>query len=171
VNVEQLAIEGVFRATPRAKGVRHFDWYRADALAAALPTGWRPGVGSLHTVHRGELSGLYLAAAHRVLTCVTGRISLVVVDARPGTPTYGRWIPIDLEPIVRPTIVIPPGTAWGYQGFTDVAVLLSLHEDDGRGPLIDPLDAALQITWPLPATPHGLPLDVAVSRQAALSAD
>jgi dTDP-4-dehydrorhamnose 3,5-epimerase len=162
VNIEPLAIGGVFRATPRAKGVRKFDWYRTDALAPALPAGWTPEIGTMHTVHRGQLFGLHLASAHRAVTCVTGRISLVVVDARRGLATFGRWIPLDLEPIVRPTIVIPPGIAWGYQGFSDVAVLLSLHEDEPQGPLVDPLDPELQISWPLPASGTGLPLNAAL---------
>lgn len=164
MNVESLAIKGVYRATPRRKAVRSYDWYRGDALADALPHDWRPAVGTTYTVHRGELSGLHIEKGHRVVTCVTGRLALVVVDVRKGSGTFARWIPVDLEPIERPSVVVPPGTAWGYQGFSEVSVLLSLHDDLPPGPLLDPDDKDLQITWPLPVTAAGISLENALAR-------
>lgn len=164
MNVEALAIAGVYRATPRRKAVRSYDWYRTDALAEALPAQWRPVVGTMHTVHRSDLSGLHVEAGHRVVSCVTGRLALVVVDVRKGSGTFARWVPVDLEPIDRPTVVIPPGTAWGYQGFSEVSVLLTLHEGRPPGPVLDPTDEDLEITWPLPAAPAGISLQNALAR-------
>ncbi len=38
LHMQPLAIDGVFRATPRTKGARRFDWFRTDALAHVLPS-------------------------------------------------------------------------------------------------------------------------------------
>lgn len=164
VHLERLAIPGVYRATPRRKAARSYDWFRVDALSPALPADWRPEIGTMNTVHRSEVTGLYIEAGHRLITCVTGRLALVVVDVRKGSATFSRWIPVDLEPIDRPTVVIPPGTAWGYQGFSSVSVALTLHPDLPPGPQLDPMDKDLQITWPLPATSAGISLENALAR-------
>jgi len=164
VHLERLPIAGVYRATPRRKAPRSYDWYRVDALGPALPADWRPEIGSMHTVHRAEVTGLYIETGHRLITCVTGRLALVVVDVRKGSATFSRWIPVDLEPVERPTVVIPPGTAWGYQGFSEVSVVVTLHADVPLGPQLDPTDEDLQITWPAPAAAGGISLENALAR-------
>lgn len=148
--LQPLAIDGVFRATPSAKAARTFDWYRDDVLAPALPAGWRPTFGTTHTALPGQVDGLHLQTGHRVVTCVAGRVALVVVDLRQGAPTFRRWIPLDLDPVNRVTVVIPPESAWGYQAFTPHAAVLSLHRGEPDGVPLDPADPALAISWPLP---------------------
>lgn len=150
VNLQPLAIDGVFRAIPGGKGTRSFDWYRTDVLARALPDGWFPRVGTTTTELLGHVHGLHCDTGYRVVTCVSGRVALVVVDVRVGAPTFGRWIPIDLDTTNRVTVVIPPETAWGFQAFTATASLMSLHQAPAEGVQIDPCDPALEIAWPLP---------------------
>lgn len=149
MHIQPLAIDGVFRATPRSKGARRFDWFRADALAPALPPSWYPAVGTVYTALAGQVEGLHCERGHRVVTCVSGRIALVVVDVRVGSATFGRWIPIDLDPINRVTVVIPPDSAWGFQAFTGEAALMALHEEAANGIRIHPEDVDLAIAWPL----------------------
>lgn len=164
MNVETLAIPGVYRATPRRKAVRSYDWYRTDALSPALPDDWRPAVGTVHTIHRGQVIGLHVESGHRVVTCVTGRLALAVADVRRGSGTFARWIPLNLEPIDHPTVVIPPGTAWGVQGFAEISVLLALHEDGGLGLQLDPTDPSLEISWPLSVSSSGITVETALAR-------
>lgn len=147
--MEKLAIRGVVRATPRTKAARQFDWFRFDALADSLPRQWHPTVGTMHTGGRGHIEGLFCDSGPRIVTCVAGRVALVVVDLRLGSPTFGRWIPEDLDTADRVTIVIPADIGWGFQTATWDAALLSLHDDSPRRPLIDPRDERLEIMWPL----------------------
>lgn len=162
VHLQPLAIAGVFRATPGSKGARHFDWYRADVLAPALPPAWTPALGTTYTALKGRVEGLHCDGGHRVLTCAAGRIALVVVDLRRGEATFGRWIPIDLDTINRVSVVVPPHAAWGFQAHTDTAALIALHAGSTPGLTIDPADPGLQISWPLPVIgPGGLTLSEA----------
>jgi dTDP-4-dehydrorhamnose 3,5-epimerase-like enzyme len=155
VHLQPLAIAGVFRATPATKAARQFDWYRADALAPALPPGWTPAIGTTYTRLRGQVEGLHCDRGHRVLTCPAGRIALVVVDLRRGEATFGRWIPIDLDTVNRVSVVVPPHAAWGFQAHTDTAAMIALHAGSTADLTIDPADPGLQITWPLPVTGTG----------------
>lgn len=152
VHLQPLAIDGVFRATPRTKGARRFDWFRTDALAHVLPPSWQPAIGTTYTALAGQVEGLHCERGHRVVTCVSGRVALVVVDVRVGAPTFGRWIPIDLDTVNRVTVIIPPDTAWGFQAFTGEAALSSLHEEAANGIRIHPADTDLAIAWPLAVT-------------------
>jgi len=159
VHLQPLAIDGVFRATPRRAGTRTFDWFRGDALGPALPAAWTPTIGTMHTALPGHVEGLHCETSHRVVTCVSGRVALVVLDIRVGAPTFGRWIPIDLDTIHRVTVIIPGHTAWGFQAFTEGASLLSLHRGEPNGLIIHPEDLQLAIAWPLDVRgAHGIPL-------------
>lgn len=143
-----MAIDGVFRATPVRKGSRTFTWYSAAALARTLPDGWRPTTGSIHTALPGQIDGLHCQTGHRVLTCVSGRVALVVLDIRVGAPTFGRWIPIDLDTVERVSVIVPADAAWGFQAVTTGAAVLTLHNGEPDGLGIDPTDPSLAIAWP-----------------------
>jgi dTDP-4-dehydrorhamnose 3,5-epimerase len=172
VNVEKLAIRGVVRATPRTKAARRFDWYRGDALADTLPDQWHPTVGTMHTGERGHIAGLFCHRGPRILTCVSGRVALVVVDLRVGSPTFGRWIPEDLDTRDRVTIVVPGDVGWGFQTATWDAGLLSLHDESPGLPLIDPRDERLEILWPLRnGRGQGMPLAEALPNLPAFAAE
>lgn len=164
MNVETLAIAGVVRATPRRKAAQHFDWYRSDALAAHLPEDWTPSRGTNQRTLVGVIDGLYFGAGTHVVTCVYGRIAFVVVDLRVGSPTFGRWIPEDLDTKNQVTMVVPPGIGWGFQTITAGASLLSLHNETESNPPINPRDPDLEIAWPLnqAGPPQGMSLSEAI---------
>lgn len=151
--------------TPATKGAPSFDWYRADKLATVLAPGWSPTVATAQTLLAGRVEGLHCGDGHRIVTCVAGRIALVVVDVRVGAATFGRWIPVDLDTVNRVSVVIPPSTAWGFQAHTSTATLMSLHQEAPDGITIDPTDPDLQIAWPLKVVAAaGVPLAQVLSR-------
>lgn len=163
VHLQRLAIDGVYRATPAQKGARTFDWFQQATFAPALPAGWCPAFGTTYTALPGQVIGLYPQAGHSVMTCAAGRVALVVVDLRVGAPTFGRWIPIGMDTVERATIIVPPDTAWGFQAVSPGSALLSLHTRAPDGLVIDAMDAALQIAWPLsPTTQPGTSLSDAI---------
>lgn len=106
----------------------------------------------MQTALPGQVEGLFCQTGHRVITCVSGRVALVVVDIRVGAPTFGRWIPIDLDTVERVSVIVPPDAAWGFQAVTVDACLLSLHRDEPNRLCLDPQDPALAIAWPRTVT-------------------
>lgn len=72
---------------------------------------------------KGTLRGFhYQTAPHgegKTLSCIVGRIYDIVVDLRPVSPTYLRWLPFELDAANRRSIHIPPGCANAFLTLED----------------------------------------------------
>jgi dTDP-4-dehydrorhamnose 3,5-epimerase len=90
----------------------------------------------------------------KIVRCINGAVYDVLVDLRPASSTYKRWISRELTSDNRLALYVPAGVAHGYQTLTDDAELLYListrHSPaHARGVRWD--DPAFGIDWPLPA--------------------
>lgn len=88
----------------------------------------------------------------KLVRCSRGAIHDVIVDLRPGSPTYRQWVSVELNQENRKAVYIPPGFAHGFQTLQDNSEVLyqmseSYHSDHSRGIRWD--DPALGIVWPL----------------------
>lgn len=67
---------------------------------------------------RGVLRGLHYQKAPKaqakLIRCIGGEIFDVVVDIRPASPTYGRWLGIMLSANRHDTLYVPTGFAHGF---------------------------------------------------------
>ncbi|RYP85566.1 dTDP-4-dehydrorhamnose 3,5-epimerase [Nocardioides guangzhouensis] len=91
----------------------------------------------------------------KLVRCSHGRIFDVVVDLRPGSPTYGRWESFDLDGDTQESIYIPAGCAHGFQALTDPAdtsYRIDREHDPSEALTIAWDDPELAIPWPLPPT-------------------
>lgn len=109
------------------------------------------------TRRRGTIRGLHYqdaaAPEPKLVRCVAGAIYDVVVDLRPGSPTIGRWIAVELA--AGQALYVPPLCAHGFQTLTDDVLVLyqmgaAYQPAAARGVRFD--DPALGIPWPLPVT-------------------
>ena len=80
-----------------------------------------------------------------------GSVYDVIVDLRPGSPTRGRWIGVELTEANRRSLYVPEGFAHGYQTLaphTEVSYQMSAPHapDAARGLRWD--DPAFGIVWP-----------------------
>ena len=85
----------------------------------------------------------------------TGPIFDVVVDLRPGSPTYRTWLSFDLDGDAQNSIFIPPGCAHGFQALTetaDTSYRIDRAHDPSEDLTIAYDDPELAIPWPLPVT-------------------
>ena len=104
---------------------------------------------------RGTLRGLhYQRAPHgeiKLVRCTRGGVHVAIVDLRPDSPTYTRWMGVELTPENGRLLYVPTGFAQGYQTLaddTEVAYQMS-HEyvpDAATGVRWD--DPAFGIEWP-----------------------
>jgi dTDP-4-dehydrorhamnose 3,5-epimerase len=86
----------------------------------------------------------------KIVRCEHGAIDDVVVDIRPGSPTFRRQERFRLDDELHQQLYLPPGVAHGYQALTDVALVCYLHSeryvpDEERAFRHD--DPALGIRW------------------------
>lgn len=107
---------------------------------------------------RGTLRGMHFQAhpalEDKLIRCARGSIFDVIVDVRPGSPSFGRWIGYELSETNNLQLYAPQGTAHGFQTLTDESVvsyqIAQFYEaDKSAGIRFD--DPAIGIDWPLPA--------------------
>ena len=105
---------------------------------------------------KGTLRGMhYQAPPHeevKIVRCTAGAIYDVVIDLRPGSPTRGRWLGVELSAANHRHLYVPAGFAHGFQTLaddTEVFYQISqfYHPESARGLRYD--DPAFGIRWPL----------------------
>ena len=108
---------------------------------------------------KGTLRGMhYQAEAYgevKLVRCTRGRLYDVIIDVRPESPSYGRWLGVELTADNRLMLYVPAGFAHGYETLeddTEALYLVSEYYTPGaeRGVRYD--DPAFKIVWPLPVT-------------------
>ncbi len=105
---------------------------------------------------KGTLRGLHYQVAPaeevKLVRCTMGSIYDVVVDLRLHSPTFKRWLAVELTAENRKMLYIPEGIAHGFQTLednTEVFYQISefYHPECARGVRWD--DPAFGIHWPL----------------------
>jgi dTDP-4-dehydrorhamnose 3,5-epimerase len=149
VDIERLADERGFFA--RA--------YCADEFAAR---GLGPELRQCsvsYNARKGTLRGMHYQAApheeHKLVRCTAGAIFDVVVDIRPASAYYRRWMGVELTADSRRSLFIPPGFAHGFLTLTndtEVYYMISVAHaaDFSRGVRWN--DPAIAIEWPASPT-------------------
>jgi dTDP-4-dehydrorhamnose 3,5-epimerase len=104
----------------------------------------------------GVVRGLHFQVdppAAKLVRCARGAIVDVLVDIRPGSPTYGQWEAYELSDANMRVLYAPVGFAHGFAVLSEVADVLykqsaewSAHGD--RGIAYD--DPQIGIDWPVP---------------------
>jgi dTDP-4-dehydrorhamnose 3,5-epimerase len=126
------------------------------------------------TRRRGTVRGMHWQAAPygeaKLVRCTRGAIYDVALDARRGSPTFGRWVAAELTADNRRMLYVPEGVAHGFQALTDDAEVFYQisefhHPESERGIRWD--DPGAAIAWPL-ADVTVSPRDAALPRLADL---
>lgn len=105
---------------------------------------------------KGTIRGLHYQCApyeeDKIVRCIRGDIWDVVVDIRPDSPSYGKWISVPLTEENGRAILIPKGCAHGFQTLTDNATAYYqmntfYHPEYARG--FNYSDPFFAIQWPI----------------------
>jgi dTDP-4-dehydrorhamnose 3,5-epimerase len=131
-------------------------WCRQEFLAQGLQADFVQSSISVNPV-AGTVRGLHFQSPPhsetKVVQCVSGAIYDVVVDLRPESATFRKWLGIRLTAESRQMLYIPERVAHGFQTLekdTEISYLISAYyvPEAARGIRYD--DPALGIRWPLP---------------------
>jgi dTDP-4-dehydrorhamnose 3,5-epimerase len=129
-----------------------------EALAALGEPVPRRFVQDNHSVSRaGVLRGLHFQRAPhaqgKLVRVVQGAAFDVAVDLRPGSPSFGRWVGIELSADNRRQMWIPEGFGHGFLALQDNTHFLykttDVYARDCEG-AVRWDDPAIGIAWPLP---------------------
>ncbi|MFI6816910.1 dTDP-4-dehydrorhamnose 3,5-epimerase family protein [Nonomuraea sp. NPDC050328] len=111
---------------------------------------------SSHGILRG-LHGRSGKGEAKLVRCARGAILDVVVDARPGSPTFGRHQSFRLDDHNLACLYVPRGFLHGFQVLTelaDVCYRIDREHDPAEDLSVRFDDPDLGIAWPFP--PRGL---------------
>lgn len=110
-----------------------------------------------YSIHRGTLRGLHFqkepAAQTKLLRVVRGRVVDVAVDLRTGSPTYGRYVMVELSAEAGNQLFCPRGFAHGVLAL-EPETEMTYKVDAYFAPELDAGirfdDPDLAIPWPVP---------------------
>lgn len=159
---EETSIPGVFVVDLEPHGDDRGFFARAFCSREFADHGLVPDVVQANLAFSNEAGttrGLHFqAASHpeaKFFRCIRGETFNVAVDAREGSPTYGRWTSVLLSADNRRGLYIPPVCAAGYQTLTDDAEILytvsGFYAPEAERGLRQE-DPRLAIDWPLERT-------------------
>ncbi|MEU0480883.1 dTDP-4-dehydrorhamnose 3,5-epimerase [Streptosporangium sp. NPDC006013] len=161
MRVEQGEIDGVLLFIPAQRRDDRGLFTRTFDAALAAAHGLRPAafiqdsqsrsrLGTIRALHgrsgRGEA---------KLVRCARGAVHDVLVDARPGSATFGRHMSVVLDDEMFVHLYVPPGLLHGYQALTkqaDVCYRIDREHDPAEDLTVRYDDPDLGIQWPMPVT-------------------
>jgi dTDP-4-dehydrorhamnose 3,5-epimerase len=130
----------------------------AEFAAQGLETSF-PQSNHSHNLKAGTLRGMhYQHPPHgevKLVRCVRGAILDVIVDLRPGSPSYGQWEGFELTAENGRILYVPVGFGHGFQtleDMSDVTYQVSHPYTPGAEGGLRWDDPAIGIAWPLPVS-------------------
>jgi dTDP-4-dehydrorhamnose 3,5-epimerase len=127
----------------------------ATFAAAGLPTDW-PQSNVSWNAKRGTLRGMHFQTAPKeepkLVRCTAGRIYDVVIDLRPQSASFRKWIGAELSAANRDALYIPIGCAHGFITLEDNSEVYYM-----MGEVFDPTaasgvrwnDPGFAVAWPM----------------------
>jgi dTDP-4-dehydrorhamnose 3,5-epimerase len=158
----ETVLAGAFTLDPEPRSDARGHFARLFCARELAGHGLNPRVVQCHmTVNprAGTLRGMHWqtppAAETKIVRCTRGAIFDVIVDLRPGSPTYGRHVGVELSADTGRALYVPGLFGHGYQTLaddTEVAYLVSEFYAPAFEQGFRHDDPAFGIDWPLPVT-------------------
>jgi len=162
MEVRSLGLEGVFEIVPRKFGDhRGFfsETYSAKSLAEAGIDLQFVQDNHSYSAAKGVLRGLHYQlpprAQDKLVRVVRGAILDVAVDIRKSSPTFGKWISLEVSAEKWNQILVPKGFAHGFVTLvenTEVVYKVTDYYSPEHDRSIRFDDPAIGIDWPIPAS-------------------
>ena len=157
MKITPLEIEGVWVAeSPVWSDDRGFfrEWFKSESIKTATGRDFEIEQANISLSSKGALRGIHYSIAPRGqakwVTCVTGTIKDVVVDIRPKSTTFGKWVDVELRGDSGKAVFIGEGLGHGFIALEDntvVAYLVSTPFSPTHEFEINPLDEKIEINW------------------------
>ncbi len=152
-----LGIEGVWLAeSPVWNDDRGFfrEWFKSEDIKNSTGRDFGIEQANISLSSRGTLRGIHYSIAPRGqakwITCVAGSIKDVIVDIRPNSKSFGKWIQVELSGDSGNAVFISEGLGHGFLALEDntaVVYLVSTPFSPSEELEINPFDEEIGITW------------------------
>lgn len=97
-------------------------FHAARFAEAGLPTEWKQD--NISRSQKNVLRGLHFQLTQpqgKLVRCLRGAIYDVAVDVRRSSPTFGKWVGVELSEENRRALYVPVGFAHGFCVLSDLA--------------------------------------------------
>ena len=152
-----LGIEGAWLAEfpvwSDDRGFSH-ESFKSEKIKKITGRNFNVEQANISSSTKGVLRGIHYSMAAKgqakLVTCASGLIKDVIVDIRPTSETYGKWIEIELSGATGKSVLIGEGLGHGFISLKDsslVVYLLTSPYSPNEEFEINPLDPALGIDW------------------------
>ena len=101
---------------------REFQEHGLDAAVVQINSSLSAAKGTLRGMHYQ----LPPAAETKIIRCIRGAVHDVILDIRPGSPTFGQWFSCELNAENRLMMYCPKGFAHGFFSLADHSEVLYL---------------------------------------------
>lgn len=152
---EELSLNGAFKITPfyasdeRGGFVKDYniDTFRAHGIDHELKE-------VFYTISKkGVIRAIHFQLGHqqaKLVRCISGHVYDIIVDLRPNSPTFGKWLGFDLTGENRIELYIPEFFGHGYLVLEDSIVSYKCGEvfygEGDSGIMYN--DSDINVTWP-----------------------
>ena len=158
MNYIQTEIDGVWIIEPRV-----FNDARGYFMEAFKEEEFRANIGDVHFVQDNEskssfgvLRGLHYQKGEysqaKLVRVIKGKVLDVAVDLRRSSPTFGKYVSVELSEENKRQFFIPRGFAHGFLVLSDEAIF-TYNVDNGYAPQAEASirfnDETVGIDWPV----------------------
>ena len=158
MNYIQTEIEGVWIIEPKV-----FNDARGYFMEAFKEGEFRANIGNVHSVQDNEskssfgvLRGLNYQKGEysqaKLVRVIKGKVLDVAVDLRQSSPTFGKYVSVELSEENKRQFFIPRGFAHGFLVLSEEAIF-TYKEDNGYAPQAEASirfnDETVGIDWPV----------------------
>lgn len=158
MEIRELKVGGALEITPQVFGDDRGsfrEWFKDAAFREATGHSLTLAQANASVSARGVVRGIHYASVPpgqaKYVTCFAGAILDVVVDLRVGSPTYGGWDAVRLDPSSKRAVYVPEGVGHGFASLEDASTVIYLCSEPyapAREHEVHPLDPAIGIDWP-----------------------
>jgi dTDP-4-dehydrorhamnose 3,5-epimerase len=159
MDFSQLEIDGAWIATSSVwtdeRGSFN-EWFKGADVLASTGIDFKAAQANISISDRGVIRGIHYSLAPegqaKWVTCVSGSLVDVIVDIRPRSKTYGKYISVNLAGRDGRAVLIGPQLGHGFvslEAGTAISYLLSSPYSPGNEYEINPFDPEINIDWKL----------------------
>jgi dTDP-4-dehydrorhamnose 3,5-epimerase len=130
------------------------EWFKSEDIKSATGRDFGIEQANISLSSAGTLRGIHYSIAPRGqakwITCVAGSMKDVIVDIRPDSQTFGKWIEVILKGDSGQAVFVSEGLGHGFVALEDntaVAYLVSTPFSPTHEFEINPLDEKIGISW------------------------
>ena len=157
MEITPLEIDGAWLAhSPLWRDERGFfrEWFKLADIEKATGHKFSAEQANISQSSQGTVRGIHYSIAQqgqaKWVTCVNGSIKDYVVDIRPHSSNFGKWVEIELTAESGNAVLIGEGLGHAFVSLEDktiVAYLVSTPFSPTEEFEINPLDPEIAINW------------------------